>query len=191
MPLNQCTIGRDPWLLKRPFLGTRLALRNDKNEFIVRQPKQSKFRKPHRSKGFGRGAKVQQCKRPIGSAQLALIAQGSGRISARQIEAGRVVVAQGTRRLAKVTLPCFPDYPVTQKGDNSRIGKGKGNPHHWVFVVCPGDVLYTVEGNIASTDSTTLTLWSAALLKAGMKLPVATSVTQAQTFPSDQPLSTE
>jgi large subunit ribosomal protein L16 len=40
----------------------------------------------------------------------------------------------------------FPDKPVTKKPAETRMGKGKGAPDHWVAVVRPGKVLFEMEG---------------------------------------------
>jgi large subunit ribosomal protein L16 len=35
---------------------------------------------------------------------------------------------------------------VTQKPAETRMGKGKGSPEHWVAVVKPGRVMFEIEG---------------------------------------------
>jgi large subunit ribosomal protein L16 len=40
----------------------------------------------------------------------------------------------------------FPDKPITKKPAETRMGKGKGAPDHWVAVVKPGRILYEIEG---------------------------------------------
>jgi hypothetical protein len=40
----------------------------------------------------------------------------------------------------------FPDKPVTKKPAETRMGKGKGAPDHWVAVVRPGKILFEMEG---------------------------------------------
>jgi large subunit ribosomal protein L16 len=40
----------------------------------------------------------------------------------------------------------FPDKPVTKKPAETRMGKGKGAPDHWVAVVKPGRILFEMEG---------------------------------------------
>ena len=42
--------------------------------------------------------------------------------------------------------PLFPDKPVTKKPAETRMGKGKGAPDHWVAVVRPGKILFEMEG---------------------------------------------
>ena len=40
----------------------------------------------------------------------------------------------------------FPDKPITKKPAETRMGKGKGAPDHWVAVVKPGRIMYEVQG---------------------------------------------
>jgi large subunit ribosomal protein L16 len=45
-----------------------------------------------------------------------------------------------------VWLRLFPDKPITKKPAETRMGKGKGAPDHWVAVVRPGKILFEMEG---------------------------------------------
>jgi large subunit ribosomal protein L16 len=40
----------------------------------------------------------------------------------------------------------FPDKPVSKKPAETRMGKGKGAPDHWVAVIRPGKMLFELEG---------------------------------------------
>ena len=64
----------------------------------------------------------------------------------RQIEAARVALTRGIKRGGKVWIRVFPDKPVTKKPAETRMGKGKGAPDHWVAVVRPGKILFEMEG---------------------------------------------
>jgi large subunit ribosomal protein L16 len=50
------------------------------------------------------------------------------------------------KRGGKVWLRIFPDKPITKKPAETRMGKGKGAPDHWVAVVRPGKILFEMEG---------------------------------------------
>ncbi len=50
------------------------------------------------------------------------------------------------KRGGKVWLRLFPDKPITKKPAETRMGKGKGAPDHWVCVVRPGKLLFEMEG---------------------------------------------
>ena len=70
----------------------------------------------------------------------------SGWITSRQIEAARIAMTRYIKRGGKVWIRLFPDKPVTQKPAETRMGKGKGAPEHWVAVVRPGRIMFEIEG---------------------------------------------
>ena len=106
------------------------------------QPKRTKFRK--QQKGRNRGLAHRGSRVSFG--EYGLKATGRGRMTARQIEAGRRAMTRHVRRGGKVWIRVFPDKPVTKKPVEVRMGKGKGNPDHWVAVVKRGRVLFEVAG---------------------------------------------
>jgi len=69
-----------------------------------------------------------------------------GWITSRQIEAARVAMTRYMKRDGKVWIRIFPDKPITKKPAETRMGKGKGNPEHWVAVVKPGRVMFEAGG---------------------------------------------
>src|SRR6202789_4266701 len=105
-------------------------------------PKKVKFRKQQRGRicvkawrgsdlSFGDfGLKVVEC----------------GDTTARQKEASRFAMTVFIKRGGKVWLRLFPDKPITKKPAETRMGKGKGAPDHWVAVVRPGKILFEMEG---------------------------------------------
>jgi large subunit ribosomal protein L16 len=50
------------------------------------------------------------------------------------------------KRAGKIWVRLFPDKPVTKKPAETRMGKGKGAPDHWIAVVRPGKILFEMEG---------------------------------------------
>jgi large subunit ribosomal protein L16 len=72
--------------------------------------------------------------------------QECGYITDRQIEASRIAMTRFIKRGGKVWLRIFPDKPITKKPAETRMGKGKGAPDHWVAVVRPGKILFEMEG---------------------------------------------
>lgn len=50
------------------------------------------------------------------------------------------------KRAGRIWIRIFPDKPMTAKPAETRMGKGKGAPDHWVAVVKPGRVMYEMEG---------------------------------------------
>src|SRR5258705_3061293 len=67
-------------------------------------------------------------------------------MTARQIEAAPVAMMRVIKRGGKICVRVFPDKPITKKPQETRIGKGKGTPEDWVFVVRPGRILFEMEG---------------------------------------------
>ncbi|MCY4657351.1 MAG: 50S ribosomal protein L16 [Gammaproteobacteria bacterium] len=106
------------------------------------QPKRTKFRKQHKGRNRGlahRGSK-------ISFGELGLKATSHGRLTARQIEAGRRALTRHVKRGGKVWIRVFPDKPITKKPLEVRQGKGKGNVEYWVAQIQPGRVIYEIEG---------------------------------------------
>ena len=106
------------------------------------QPKRTKFRK--QQKGRNRGLAERGSSVSFG--EFALKAVGRGRMTARQIGAGRRAMTRRVRRGGKIWIRVFPDKPITQKPLEVRQGKGKGSVEYWVCQIQPGRVLYEMEG---------------------------------------------
>src|SRR5207253_5018853 len=70
----------------------------------------------------------------------------TGRLSARQIEAGRIAMTRFIKRGGRVWIRVFPDKPITKKPLETRMGHGKGNVEEWVAIVKMGRILYEMEG---------------------------------------------
>lgn len=105
-------------------------------------PKRVKHRKQQRGRRTGlalRGSSIQ-------FGQFALQAVEPAWVTDRQLEAARVAMTRYIKRGGKVWLRVFPDKPVTSKPAETRMGKGKGVPDHWVAVVKPGRILFEMEG---------------------------------------------
>ncbi|MDZ7684108.1 MAG: 50S ribosomal protein L16 [Gammaproteobacteria bacterium] len=106
------------------------------------QPKRTKFRKQQKGRNRGlahRGAAV-------AFGEFGLKSTGRGRLTARQIEAGRRAMTRHVRRGGKIWIRVFPDKPISGKPLEVRMGKGKGNVDYWVAQIQPGKVLYEMEG---------------------------------------------
>ncbi len=71
---------------------------------------------------------------------------GSGWLSARQIEAGRVAMSHTMATKGKAWVRIFPHKSVTAKPAETRMGKGKGEPEFYAAVIRPGQILYEVSG---------------------------------------------
>ena len=106
------------------------------------QPARSKFRKQH--KGRNRGLATTGNKVSFGDFGLKSV--GRGRITARQIEAGRRVMTRHIKRGGRVWIRIFPDKPITKKPAEVRMGKGKGSVEYYVAEIQPGKMLYEMDG---------------------------------------------
>ena len=69
-----------------------------------------------------------------------------GHVSASTIEACRIAATQYVRGEGKLYIRIFPQKSVTSRPLETRMGKGKGEPDHWVAVVKPGTVLFELAG---------------------------------------------
>ena len=106
------------------------------------QPARSKYRKQH--KGRNRGLATTGNKVSFGDFGLKSI--GRGRITARQIAAGRRVITRHIKRGGRVWIRIFPDIPITKKPAEVRMGKGKGSVEYYVAEIQPGKMLYEMDG---------------------------------------------
>ncbi len=105
-------------------------------------PKRVKYRKSQR----GRMGGVASRKTTLAFGEFGLKALDNAWVSARQIEACRVAMTRSVKRGGKVWIRIFPDKSVTKKPAETRMGKGKGMPDHWVAVVKRGVVLFEMGG---------------------------------------------
>jgi len=131
------------------------------------QPARTKYRKQQKGRNTGsaqRGAKVS-----FGEYGLKAITRG--RLTARQLEAGRRAMSRHIKRGGRIWIRVFPDKPVSQKPAEVRMGNGKGNPEYFVAEIQPGKVLFEMDGVVEA-------LAKEAFALAAAKLPFRTIVVQ-------------
>ena len=126
-------------------------------------PKKVKYRKQQRGRMAGKAWRGSS----IAFGDFGLKAMECGWVTDRQIEAARVAMTRSIKRGGKVWIRLFPDKPITKKPAETRMGKGKGAPDHWVAVVRPGKILFEMEG-VSLTDA------QEAMRLASHKLPLRT-----------------
>jgi large subunit ribosomal protein L16 len=126
-------------------------------------PVRTKYRKMQKGQmaGLSRSANF------VDFGEFAMQTLERGRITQHQIEACRVAINRYFNRRGKVWIRIFPDKSVSKKPAETRMGKGKGAPDHWVAVVRPGRILFEV-GNVPKE------LAQNALRRAAAKLPIKT-----------------
>ncbi len=133
------------------------------------QPARTKYRKQQKGRNYGvatRGNKVS-------FGEWGLKATTRGRLTARQIEAGRRAMTRHVKRGGRVWIRIFPDKPVSQKPAEVRMGNGKGNPEYFVAEIQPGKVLFEMDGVNEA-------LAREAFALAAAKLPLRTIFVQRQ-----------
>lgn len=126
-------------------------------------PKRVKYRKQQRGRRKGRAYRGSE----INFGEFGIKALEPAWLTNKQIEAARVALTRRIKRGGKVWICIFPDKPVTVKPAETRMGKGKGAPDHWVAVVKPGRILFELEGVNPQLAKEALTL-------AANKLPIKT-----------------
>jgi large subunit ribosomal protein L16 len=105
-------------------------------------PKRVKHRKVQRGRIKGEATRGNT----VAFGDFGLQAMEAGHISAVTIEACRIAATQYIRGDGKLYRRIFPNKPVTARPLETRMGKGKGEPDHWVAVVKPGTVLFEIGG---------------------------------------------
>jgi large subunit ribosomal protein L16 len=126
-------------------------------------PKRVKYRKTQRGSRAGNASRTLT----IDFGEFGLQTLDRAWITNVQIEAARVAMTRHMKRKGKLWIRIFPDKSVTARPPETRMGKGKGNPEHWVAVVRPGNVLFELDGVSESIARESLRL-------AANKLPVRT-----------------
>lgn len=105
-------------------------------------PKKVKHRKQQRGRMRGKAWRGSE----VAFGDYGLRAMEPCWLTDRQIEAARVAMTRFIKRGGKIWVRVFPDKPVTKKPQETRMGKGKGNPEGWVAVVKSGRILFEMEG---------------------------------------------
>ncbi|HCJ45848.1 MAG: 50S ribosomal protein L16 [Candidatus Moranbacteria bacterium] len=106
-------------------------------------PKKVKHRKIHRG-GWSGSPATSGDKVSFGSFGLKAVEEGL--VSARQIEAARRAMTHSIQRGGKIWIRIFPDKPMTKKGEQTPMGKGKGSVDHFVAKVRAGKMLFELDG---------------------------------------------
>ncbi len=124
-------------------------------------PKKTKFRKGHK---LNRGGKATK-RNTLSFGSYGMKSIEACWVTARQLESARRVITRFVQRNGKLWIRVFPDKPVTAKGGEMPMGKGKGPVDHYVVIVKPGMMLFEIEG-VTEVQA------REAMALAGHKLPV-------------------
>jgi len=105
-------------------------------------PRKVKHRKWHRGRIRGKATS----KNSVAFGSFGLLALEPRWVTARQIESARRAMTRFVARGGKIWIRIFPDKPVTIKGNEIRMGGGKGAVDHYVVSIKPGTVLFEMDG---------------------------------------------
>lgn len=117
-------------------------------------PKKTKHRKSHKGRRGGKATRLTT----ISFGSFGLKSLENCWVTARQLEAARKVMTKYIKRGGRIWIRVFPDKPVTQKGGEIPMGKGKGAVDHYVVVVKPGMILFEMEAVDEKTAKEAMTL---------------------------------
>lgn len=126
-------------------------------------PKRVKYRKFQKGRVKGKALRGNT----VAFGDYGLQSLEHGKITSRQIEAGRMAATHFLRRVGKVYIRIFPHRSITAKPLETRMGKGKGDVKEWVAIVKPGTILFEIGGVDEETAK-------AAFLRVAHKMPVKT-----------------
>ena len=129
------------------------------------QPKRVKYRRPHSLKYEG----LSKAGNEVSFGEFCLQALTGNYITARQIEAARIVLARYTKRSGQIWIRIFPQMAKTKKPAEVRMGSGKGSPESWVAVVKQNRVMFEIGGVSEEIAREALRL-------AAYKLPIKTKI---------------
>ena len=105
-------------------------------------PKRVKHRKVQRGRIKGNATRGNK----VVFGDFGLQSLEAGWLKAQTIEAGRIAAQQYVRGEGKLYIRVFPHRSITSTPLETRMGKGKGEPEHWVATVKPGTVMYELGG---------------------------------------------
>jgi len=105
-------------------------------------PKRVKHRKSQRGRIKGKATRGNR----VVFGDFGLQALQAGWIKATTIESGRIAAQQYIRGEGRLYIRVFPHKSVTSRPLETRMGKGKGEPDHWVAVVKEGTVMFELGG---------------------------------------------
>ena len=105
-------------------------------------PKRVKHRKSQRGRIKGSATRGNR----VVFGDYGLQSLDAGWIKAQTIEAGRIAAQQYIRGEGRLYVRIFPHRSITSTPLETRMGKGKGEPEHWVATVKPGTVMYELGG---------------------------------------------
>ncbi len=105
-------------------------------------PERVKYRMQHRGRMRGKSYRGST----VSFGDFGIMALEPHRVTARQIEACRLIITQNVSKTGRFWIRIFPHKPVTKKPAEVRMGGGKGDVDRWEAVVKPGRVMFEFVG---------------------------------------------
>mgnify|MGYP006129742029 FL=1 len=137
---------------------------------MAQMPKRVKHRKSQRGRIKGSASRGNK----VAFGDFGLQTLEGGWIKAQTIEAGRIAAQQYIRGEGRLYIRIFPHKSITSTPLETRMGKGKGEPEHWVATVKPATILFELGG---VTEEQAKVCFS----RLAHKLPVKTRMIQRRT----------
>ena len=109
---------------------------------MAMMPSRVKWRKQQRGIIKGNATRGNR----VSFGEYALQSLEPGRITGRQIEAGRMACSHYLAREGRVYIRIFPHKSISAKPMETRMGTGKGEPEYWAAEVKPGTILFEIAG---------------------------------------------
>ncbi len=134
---------------------------------MAMMPARVKWRKQQRGTMKGNATRGNK----VSFGEYALQSLEPGRITGRQIEAGRMACSHYLAREGRVYIRIFPHKSFSKKPLETRMGTGKGEPEFWAAEVKPGTIMF----EIAGVDETVA---RRAFSRVACKMPVRTRFVQ-------------
>jgi len=128
-------------------------------------PKKIKWRKPHKLVPKKKRPKIDR----LTFGEYGLLVLENGHLTARQIEAARRSIVGYMKRRGKVWIRVFPDWPITKRPAEVKMGGGKGDLDYYVALVKKGAIVFEV-GGVAEAVALE------SLRRASHKLPLKTKI---------------
>ncbi|CAE6479491.1 unnamed protein product [Rhizoctonia solani] len=133
-------------------------------------PRRVRYRKSHKGRiPIPTGGSTKGTTLAFGDYGLRVRGEGM-RLTAKQLQAAEVVIKRKLKviKTSQIWMRVFPDLPVCVKGNETRMGKGKGSFEYWACRVPTGRVVFEIGGGIREEIARD------ALRLAATKLPVLT-----------------
>ena len=133
-------------------------------------PKRVKHRKSQRGRIKGNASRGNK----VVFGDYGLQTLEGGWIKAQTIEAGRIAAQQYIRGEGRLYIRIFPHKSITSTPLETRMGKGKGEPEHWVATVKPATIMFELSGVTAEQAKVCFS-------RLAHKLPVRTRLVHRRT----------